>query len=363
MALAFWLRRAATTNLAAEFARLGSESSVLAPRGLVFHVPPGNVDTMFVYSLAISVLVGNANVVRLSQRQTAQTTLLLDALGSVFEDPRFTRLAATTWLITYPHDDAISAALSAEADVRVLWGGDATIETLRRAPLKPNATELAFADRFSFAVSDAHAYMDLDDGERNRLAEELYNDSYWFDQLGCASPRLFVWCGDEQQALRASQDLWPRLSGVIREHAYRLEPGAIMSKTSYAFESMIDRPVTDLRGLDGNLIVLKLASVEDFDRTHPGAGLFFETTVPQLHALIPFVSRKDQTMTAFGFDATALAEFARDANGRGIDRIVPFGQALQFHRYWDGYDLLQELTRRVHVMPAGLLAPIQGSPA
>src|SRR5262245_19722913 len=38
------------------------------PRGLVFHVPPANVDTIFVYSWALSALAGNANVVRISSR-------------------------------------------------------------------------------------------------------------------------------------------------------------------------------------------------------------------------------------------------------------------------------------------------------
>src|SRR5229473_1854189 len=38
------------------------------PRGLVFHVPPANVDTIFVYSWALSALAGNRNVVRISPR-------------------------------------------------------------------------------------------------------------------------------------------------------------------------------------------------------------------------------------------------------------------------------------------------------
>jgi hypothetical protein len=35
--------------------------------------------------------------------------------------------------------------------------------------------------------------------------------------------------------------------------------------------------------------------------------------------------------------------------GRGIDRIVPFGDALSFGTLWDGYDLLAELTRTISV--------------
>jgi hypothetical protein len=33
---------------------------------------------------------------------------------------------------------------------------------------------------------------------------------------------------------------------------------------------------------------------------------------------------------------------------------VPIGQALQFHRYWDGYDLLQEFCRCVYIEAASL---------
>ncbi|MFC6804089.1 acyl-CoA reductase [Deinococcus caeni] len=39
------------------------------PRGLVFHVPPANVDTIFIYSWLMSVLAGNRNVIRLSSRE------------------------------------------------------------------------------------------------------------------------------------------------------------------------------------------------------------------------------------------------------------------------------------------------------
>jgi hypothetical protein len=53
-------------------------------------------------------------------------------------------------------------------------------------------------------------------------------------------------------------------------------------------------------------------------------------------------------MTISGFDGAEVAGFVRAVNGRGIDRIVPFGEALTFGRFWDGYDLLAELTRRVY---------------
>ena len=71
------------------------------------------------------------------------------------------------------------------------------------------------------------------------------------------------------------------------------------------------------------------------------------------------VSRKDQTLTAHGFSDSELTQFARSLHGRGIDRIVPFGQALSFGSLWDGYDLLAELTRTINVSPRISSTPMQ----
>jgi CO dehydrogenase/acetyl-CoA synthase gamma subunit (corrinoid Fe-S protein) len=103
-----------------------------------------------------------------------------------------------------------------------------------------------------------------------------------------------------------------------------------------------------MREFGNELTVLDLETLDGFDRTHPGAGLFYAATVDRLEELASFVVRKDQTMTISGFDGVEVAELVRAVNGRGIDRIVPFGEALAFGRFWDGYDLLAELTRRVH---------------
>jgi hypothetical protein len=55
-------------------------------------------------------------------------------------------------------------------------------------------------------------------------------------------------------------------------------------------------------------------------------------------------------LTQFGFSETELLDFAaRAASSGAIDRIVAFGQALTFDRFWDGYDLLQAFTRTVRV--------------
>ena len=156
----------------------------------------------------------------------------------------------------------------------------------------------------------------------------------------------------------AGADLWPRLERALGDSGYKLEPGAATAKLAFTYGALIDRPVIAMARPSNELTVLSLATLDDFDRTHPGAGTFFEATIDSPEELGDFVARKDQTVTAFGFDADELAGLARNLNGRGVDRIVPFGEALTFSRFWDGYDLLLELTRRVHVPTTRLLKAV-----
>jgi hypothetical protein len=235
----------------------------------------------------------------------------------------------------------------------VIWGGDRAVEAIRGLPASPACKDLVFADRYSLAAIDARSYLASDDGSRQALAREFFNDAYWFDQMACSSPRLVVWTGGAADIDEASQDIWTRVQAEVDSHHYRLPTAAVTAKLGYIYGAAIDRPLQRVRRLSNECSVLSLADLADFDRTHPGAGTFFEAAVPSLLDLAPFVRRKDQTLAVFGQSAEAVRAFVRAANGRGVDRVVPVGQALTFGRFWDGYDLLQELTRRIAI-PATL---------
>ena len=59
------------------------------------------------------------------------------------------------------------------------------------------------------------------------------------------------------------------------------------------------------------------------------------------------MSDKFQTMTYFGLDKKKLNEFIKKNNLYGLNRIVPIGQALDINFYWDGYDILNILTKKI----------------
>jgi hypothetical protein len=347
LALAYWMRKTEIARLAAQFRSLQLEQRLLAPRGLIFHLPPRNVDTMFVYSWLLAALTGNRNVIRLSPERSEAINILVRLLQQTLAAaPDPTRNA--TVIVSYGHEAEPTEMLSALCDVRVIWGGDRTVETIRLSPLAPHAREITFPDRYSLTAIAAEAYEELTTDQRDCVAGQFFNDAYWFDQMGCSSPRLVVWCGQESSVAAASADFFPRVAGCVESRRYILPTAATMQKLVYTCSAILDLPISVCRRYPG-MTVLTLDSLDGFRRDHPGGGLFFEARLESLSDLVPFLIRRDQTLTWFGFTSEELRTLVRRLNGRAIERVVPIGQALQFQRFWDGYDLLQEFCRCVYV--------------
>ncbi|PID97010.1 MAG: gamma-glutamyl phosphate reductase [Actinomycetales bacterium] len=352
-ALAFWMRRSAIRQLRDQHRGLESDRLLLVPRGTVFHIPPANVDTLFVYSWLLAILVGNRTIVRLSTRVTDQSTLILKVLAELLlEHPG---VGQRTAMLAYAHDERTTAAISLASDVRVIWGGDATIEAIRRIALPPHATELTFPDRFSMAAMDVAAYRRLSAQARALLAERFFNDAYWFDQLGCSSARLVIWVGDPSLVPEANADFFERVRAVLDAKGYAVDAATAVAKHVHAYGSMIDTPVVGYEVLGNELTVLPVSEFPQVRGDFCGGGLFYSMQASTLLDLVEHIDRRDQTLAWFGFSPEQLRLFARALNGRGIDRIVPVGTALNFDRVWDGHDLLQAFTRRVVIDPTAPL--------
>lgn len=352
-ALAFWIRPATVRRLHDDWNRLVAIDPTVhrVPRGVIFHLPPTNVDTLFVYSWLLSALTGNGNIVRLSESAVEGAAALLDIVGeTLIEHPA---VEDTTALVTYGHDREITSALST-ADVRVIWGGDETVRTIRAIPTGPATRDLAFPDRYSFSVLGADVVAHCDDAEISDLAHRFFNDAYWFDQLGCASPRLVVWHGDAEVVSHASKRFRSALSAEIDKQQHPATPtSAALAKLVHASDMAARGAVTTIDWCHNSLTTVGLDSLDSLERDSPGGGLFYEIGVTRLAELLPFIRRKDQTVTTFGIDYRELREFVSDVGARGVDRVVEVGNALTFGRYWDGIDLLVEFTRSVHIDVAG----------
>lgn len=350
VALAHWLRPRAILDLEKAFRAGLPAGTVALGRGLALHFAPGNVDTIFLYSAMLSVLAGNATVVRVSSRDSPQIDLLIRVLGAVLVDQAFAAVAARIRIVRYPREAAITAALSAACDLRVIWGGDASVREIRAFPLPPRARDLPFPDRWSLSVIDAAA-LNAQDAELPALARAFANDAYWFGQMACSSPRLVLWHGEVQEVQEAARRFWPEVQRQAQSFAPAMQTVQYVDKLVAQCSAAIDGTVQRIRSTGTNLV-----SVAGMDRIklpdtallHIGGGLFWEAHLPALTDLTPLLDARSQTISSFGIAEPIWADWVQRSAAQ-IDRIVPLGQALQFDTIWDGQDLLRDFTRLVAI--------------
>lgn len=343
-AFGFWCRQAHLESLRRRHAyplpRLG--------RGLLFHVAPSNVPTMFAYTLAIGILAGNANTVRVSSRHLGPEERLCALIAQIMERPEFRSVRERTSIVSYERDDEITAEYLARCDGRVIWGGDATVASIRAIPMPAHAVEICFPDRRSLALLSQAVLSGLGEEELAALARRFYNDTYLMDQNACSSPQLVVWLTDGgTKEVRARW--W---NAVAREARARYVMGPYQAARKYerlctATMTLTKPRVTTVERYGGNyLYVAELSALpERISDFQGGFGLFFQGEAAGLEGLLPMLAPQVQTLSCAGVDCGDAAAFLARHHARGVDRVVPMGQALEMDTIWDGKDLVAELSR------------------
>jgi len=166
-----------------QFVECGERKSLrVLPRGLVCHWIAGNVPLLGMFSWALSALLGNTNAIRLSSRQADTMTPLLEVLAE--SSPAGRQMADETLVCSFPRDlESAHKALSDAADVRIAWGGQESIESVRRLPCRWDCDDIVMGPRISVAVVDPALAAPA-------AVSRLATDVVFFDQAACSSPQV-----------------------------------------------------------------------------------------------------------------------------------------------------------------------------
>lgn len=341
VALAYWLRTASLNRLKEQFADNLKTGVLRIARGIALHLPPTNVDTIFVYSWALSVLAGNANIVRLTENLSPDTEWLVTTIATAVAEHGE---ADRQIFCTYPYGGKIERDLSLQCDLRMIWGGDQKVATVLSTPIRSDGLSIGFPDRKSLAIISTSAYEIADDDARSALAVQFYNDIFWFDQMGCGSPRLLIWVGDCQAN---SDDFYMRLGKVITARKFKVETGVAIGKFAFG-NDLLAEGISDKQKVYSNeFSVCRVTEPHNALLRTQGGGFLCEWFTHDLLEVSQIVTRVIQTITHFGFSNDQISAMSEKIAGRGGYRLVPVGEALQFDTTWDGIDLLEHMTRSI----------------
>ena len=340
MTFAFWCRKANILKLKEEYpcaqTRVG--------RGLVFHIAPSNVPINFAYTLVFGILSGNANVVRVSEKGFEQTEIVCGVLNRLLEQEKYRLLAGQIQIVSYGHDASVNQYYSGICNVRVIWGGDATIREIRKGQLLPRSTEITFADRYSFGIFDERAVSALPQEELTALAEKFYNDTYLMDQNACSSPHTIFWLNGDGAGRKRFWETLCRTAGK-----YDLSDKKVMDKYTMLCENAVYfDEVTSCESYGNLLYVAALGALpEKIEDIRGRFGLFYEKDIDAMQDICGLLSEKVQTCVVFGVEKKDVVQCLTDNYVQGVDRVVSVGDAMDIGVYWDGYDVIGSLSRGI----------------
>lgn len=346
IAFALWIRRSALAGQQATY----SDHNIYLGRGVVFHVSPSNMAMMFAYTLAMGLLAGNVNVVRLPSRVFPQADYLLQRLNELLVTPAHCSLSSYVICMRYDRKEVeVTQVLSAACDIRVIWGGDDTIREIRKTPLLPNAFDMVFPDRYSVAVIDSDAWLECKN--QDRYIRGFYNDTYLSNQASCSAPRLVLWLGSQVNDARAS--FWHCLQELVAQR-YALAAAQSVAKLEFSYGVLARQPGAKLCAPNLQVTRIWCDRLEpQLVDGHPGGGVFLESCADTIDGLLPLLGRRCQTLSYFGVPLERLVALVGEAGPRGVDRIVPMGHTLDFSLTWDGYDTVRTLSRKLAVVAPG----------
>lgn len=346
MGLVFFCRRTHVEDLRR---RHSDRCNSAVGRGLSFHIAPSNVPINFAYSLVLGLLSGNTCIVRASSKDFPETTIVSSTLADLLSEARFAEFNDRISVVRYERDKQINDYLSSLCDVRLIWGGDSTIAELRKSPIAPRAIDFLFADRYSLCVVEASGY--LKSSEKHAIAIGFYNDTYRNQQAACTAPRLLYWLGNQERVESAQKVFWNELDDILV--AKGEESSAIEAVEKFTASCRLALTMPSARTARPSSMRITRMAVSALDDSITQAvcngGFFVEYRSDTLDALRRFVTSKFQTVTYIGMSAELIAREVAFAGVKGIDRIVSNGRASEFDLYWDGYDLMANLTRYVVV--------------
>lgn len=145
------------------------------PLGVLLHIAAGNADGLPAYSVIEGLLSGNINLLKLPAADHGFTVHLLYELLQI--EPSLTEYIYV--FDTSSNDVSVMKAMARCSNAVVVWGGDKTIESVRKLT-PPNTRIIEWGHKISFAYVTSQG---MNEKELSQLAHHILNTK----QLLCSS--------------------------------------------------------------------------------------------------------------------------------------------------------------------------------
>jgi hypothetical protein len=311
----------------------GFPDILVRPRGTVAIWLPGNVSLLGPLMLILTSLTGNRQLLKSGVRaDDSAMAFLAYARRHMPPGPLAEYLVDCVRAEQFDRNDPQNAEFSAAADIRIVFGSDASAAAVEALPHRSDGVFIPFVDHRSEAWIEA--------GRINReTIETLIKVFNVYGRTGCTSPARVVLLDGSRESAEAFRDAlistWPE---VVR-HSPPMH---------VASENIMARQVAAAQGWDASTAGRHAATIAVGDCALP-------TTVGRW--TLPIIwADVDQAVATMPGNIQTIGHALDKPNdlawltllaGKSVKRFVPLARMHHFGTVWDGQDLLAGLFAQV----------------
>ncbi len=342
VAFGYWCRKG---NLE-KFKKNYISKNIKVGKGLAFHIVPSNVPINFAYSFVFGLLSGNSNIVRVGEEENDIVKSMCKFFNIIMKKKKYKKIYDQNAVITYKKDENITKYFSLKSDCRIFWGSDQTIKTLRNYDRKVNCTDLIFADRYSISVIDIRK---INKKNIDRLVYNYFNDTFLMDQNACSSPHLMVWLHLNKNKEKIKNLFWEKLAQLsIRNYDFDISKSYEKLSNSFINILKLKRNTENFKNFNQILHLTKIKKIPDkIENIRGRFGSFYEFHAKNFNFFNRIQSDKLQTISYFGLDNSEIEEKIKKIQIKKLCRFVPIGSTLDIDLMWDGYDVINNLSKTI----------------
>ncbi len=315
----------------------GTIRLLLRPRGRVAVWLPNNVTLLGPLLLVLLSLTGNEFQLKVGSHCADLTGAFLHfALGHQRDDAVGSYLRERVQIGSFGHEDLRQQEMAGEAQVRIVFGNDATAGTIHALPKPLESIGFSFVDRQSEAWAD-------EDSLTESVLSDLIKVFSIYGQAGCTAPRRLVLVGTSMEsALQLRDRLSARWPHVLPQRL----------PTSLASSNVLGCQLAAALGwqatlVEGNQAVLALGTLDLPEVRSPMTLMISPATLEEAVRRLP---PQIQTI-GYAFQDSKDLRWLEIAARSRIKRWVPLARMHHFGAVWDGHSFWRQTFEEVEIGP------------
>ena len=332
-----------------KFINHGDFKLIAQPRGVVSHWLANNVQLLPLYSLFLSVLCKNANILKITPENLPLMNTLIEELEKVsitYEQSSYNGGVITDSVVLCSFNSEntiISNTLSQLSDFRIVWGNEDAVKGVLSLPTMAHCDTLIFGPKYSFSIIDKES-IEADNFEE--MVSRAIDDITLFNQVSCSSPHVYFFEKNSLGLDKIINIFKKRFEELNKKNKLNQLPQDLCANVINARAQYYLDP--DFKVISSDDLSWTILMNDNLGLEEPVNGrTIFVKEIDDIELVQDTITRKVQCVSFMVKNSKKREKIAKSLSYLGIDRICQVGKMHEFTIPWDGIFPLSRMVRWV----------------